>query len=126
MEKGLNTYVIYLDFAMAYDKVDISTLSGKIRSLGIMENIGGLIGRFMANRTQKVKIMDTLLSEIVVRSGVQQDLVMVPILIIIFILDMVIRSLVKSYIYVDDSKLIKAIRNEDNVSQFQDEMEEFY
>ena len=117
--------VLYLDFAKAYDKVDIPTLSGKIRCLGILDNIGSWIGSFMANRTQRVKIRDTLSKEVNVRSGVPQGSVLGPILFLIFIADMGKNSSVKSFLYVDDSKVMMPVSSEDDVRRFQEELEIF-
>ena len=41
--EGKNIDILYLDFAKAYDKVEISTLLYKMRSLGIMGNLGSWI-----------------------------------------------------------------------------------
>ena len=56
LEEGKNVDILYLDFAKAYDMVEISTLLYKMRSLGIMGSLGSWIGSFALNRTQSVKI----------------------------------------------------------------------
>ena len=52
LEYGVNVDVIYLDFAKAFDKVDIDTAIEKIKSYGISGKMLKLFEVFLKSRTQ--------------------------------------------------------------------------
>ena len=80
----------------------------------------------MCNRSQQVKIKDSLSSSVKVKSGVPQGSVLGPILFLIFISYIGKDSPVRSFLYVDDSKLLKEVTGEEDIEKFHDEMEKFY
>ena len=70
LEKSNNVYVIYLDFAKSFDKVDHGILLNKLKKIGINGKIGVWLHNFISNRQQCVAVNGTTSSEAQVRSGV--------------------------------------------------------
>ena len=48
--EGSNIDVVYVDFAKAFDKVDHGVLAFKLRSLGIIGNLGSWLYEFVIYR----------------------------------------------------------------------------
>ena len=62
--------VLYLDFTKTYDKADDYTLIDKLRALGVCGHLGQWLGSFLLERTQSVKIGDTISEKEKIVSGV--------------------------------------------------------
>ena len=60
------------------------------------------------------------------RSGAPQGSILGPILFRLYISDIGHKSDNRAYIYVDDSKVLREIKNESDVIEFQSDLEEFY
>ena len=148
MENGSNMEVVYLDFAKAYDKVDHHLLLLRLREMGITGNIGKWLGSFILERTQYVKVGDEISEGRQIMSGIPQGSVMVPILFIIFVQNMGLDTLstnldtlntnldtkkdehdtknTNAFIYVDDAKVLKEIKNEKDAMNFQEDLQKYY
>ena len=148
MENGSNMEVVYLDFAKAYDKVDHHLLLLRLREMGITGNIGKWLGSFILERTQYVKVGDEISEGRQIMSGIPQGSVMGPILFIIFVqnkgldtlstnLDTLSTNLdtkkdehdtknTNAFIYVDDAKVLKEIKNEKDAMNFQEDLQKYY
>ena len=114
--------VLYLDFTKTYDKADDYTLIDKLRALGVCGHLGQWLGSFLLERTQSVKIGDTISEEEKIVSSVPQGSVLCPVMFIIFISDIQTNSNAMSYIYVDDSKVAMNVSNEEQLNNFQEEL----
>ena len=79
--------VLYLDFTKTYDKADDYTLIDKLRALGVCGHLGQWLGSFLLERTQSLKIGDTISEKEKMVSGVPYGRVIGPIMFIIFISD---------------------------------------
>ena len=102
------TDVIYFDFKKAFDSVSHLKLLSKLQAYGITGNLLAWINNFLSNRTQKVKINNTLSHIVEVSSGVPQGSVLGPTLFLIFINDVcdIFNNLtVSCKLYADDIKL---------------------
>ena len=130
LEDGGNVDIIYLDFAKAFDKVDLSILLRKIQKLGVTGPLGRWLANFLAGRTQAVRVGAGLSSWAQVVSGVPQGSVLGPLLFLIFIADLGagLPSGSPSLLlkYVDDSKLIHPISSPEDVEELQESLEALY
>ena len=95
--------VIYIDFRKAFDSVSHPKLIIKLVSAGISGNLLNWIKAFLTNRTQSVKVADSLSNKIMVTSGVPQGSVLGP------IADILIDLNVTMKLFADDVKMYSVV-----------------
>lgn len=72
MESGIQTDVIYTDFSKAFDSVNHSVLTAKLKTYAICDHLLTGISSYLVNRVQQVKINGFLSNKIPVPYGVPQ------------------------------------------------------
>ncbi len=123
-DNRIQTDLIIMDFAKAFDKVSHSKLIYKLNFYGIQGNTNDWIRSFLSNRTQQV-LLDGESSDIgEVTSGVPQGTVLGPILFLIFINDLpeyVHHSTVR--LFADDAILQKEIHSNQDAILLQEDID---
>lgn len=120
--KGDAVDAIYFDFAKAFDTVPHRRLIGKLRSYGISGNILQWIKSFLEDRTQIVKVNGCKSHPASVLSGIPQGSVLGPILFIIYINDLPDVVHAESYMFADDTKIIKTIKSREDAKSLQSDI----
>ena len=124
---GHNLDVVMLDYAKAFDKINISKLLHKLKSIGIGGEIGKWLGNFLLKRTQRIANEGHLSTESMVLSGVPQGTILGPILFLIYISDIsetLKRSKMSSY--ADDSKVYAQIQTPADSKSLQSDLNNIY
>ena len=122
-----NVDVVYLDFAKAFDKVDLGILLHKVKEMGITGNLGKWIYNFLHERKQFVAAEGALSQESDVVSGVPQGSVLGPILFLIHIADIgkdAAHARVASF--ADDTRVIHAVASRTETEQLQSDLQKLY
>ena len=70
IEEGRCIDIIYTDFSKAFDSVPHTRLLKKVESYGIKSNLLKLIGSFLSNRKQRVRVEGSMSQWIPVTSGI--------------------------------------------------------
>ena len=122
MVKGGVVDAIYLDFAKAFDTVPHSRLLGKLRSYGIGGNILKWIEAFLRNRTQIVKVNGEKSFSAPVLSGIPQGSVLGPLLFVIYINDLPDNINSDSFLFADDTKILRQISSTEDSIQLQGDL----
>ena len=117
----------YLDFRKAFDTVPHQRLIKKLHTYGIRGSILNWITSFLTDRTQFVKINNSVSENMRVTSGVPQGSVLGPTLFIYFINDLP-RVVEKAnvMIFADDTKVFKSVDKSENVSCLQNAIDHMY
>ena len=110
LTKGNDTDSIYLDFAKAFDKVDLDLLLLKLKRYGFQEKLIRWIQSFLTNRDQVVVVNGVHSDSAKVLSGVPQGSVLGPLFFLLFINDLedVVKHSRVSF-FADDTRVSKQI-----------------
>lgn len=121
LDKNIQTDVLYLDFAKAFDSVDHGLILRKLDLYGVKGSMLDWFRDYLTGRMQRVVVDGAASSWSSVTSGVPQGSILGPMLFIIFINDLpdVIPEDTKAEIYADDTKAYRSITSEDDAQHLQ-------
>ena len=80
LDKRIQTDIVYLDFAKAFDRVDHQLLLKKLKNFGISGNLLQWFKNYLTNRHQKVTVLGQSSQPLPVLSGVPQGSILGPLL----------------------------------------------
>jgi hypothetical protein len=122
----LTSFISYLDFAKAFDKVPIKRLLKKVRAHGIHGQVLHWIESWLRGRRQRVVLNGKFSSWEEVLSGVPQGSVLGPLLFVIFINDMddMVSQIDTLKKFADDTKLGKTVRTEKDREELQEALDQ--
>ena len=125
LEDKSQTYVIFLDFAKAFDKVSHLGLLEKAYFYGIRGHTFKWIKSFLDNRSQQVMIDGHFSIDAKITSGVPQGSVLGPLLFLIYINDLpncVQNSVCR--LFADDCILYQRIRTSQDIDKLQADLDQ--
>ena len=116
LDNNIQTDVIFLDIAKAFDSVDHNILLMKLRMYGISGNLDDWFRSYLPGRTQRVVVEGVASEWSPVTSGVPQGSILVPMLFLLFINDLqdAIPQATSTGLYADDAKLYKVITSSED------------
>ena len=120
----LQTDLVVMDFAKAFDKVSHRHLTAKLDHYGIRGSTLKWITSFLANRTQRVVVEGKMSDSAPVTSGVPQGTVLGPILFLIYINDLPSRAQHSTIrLFADDCIIQKIIQTESDCAKLQEDID---
>ena len=103
-ENGQKTGILIWDLSAAFDTLDINLLCSKLEIYGFSQQSAKWFNSFLTNRSQRVKIGQTLSDLVTLNSGVPQGGILSPIIFTLFSADLEFWcKFVKIYGYADDT-----------------------
>jgi hypothetical protein len=119
LDKRIQTDVLYLDFAKAFDRVDHQLLLKKLSDFGVCGNLLSWFQNYLTACHKKVTILGKT-SRIPVLSGVPQGSIFGPLLFLVYVNYLPEKSTTSSVaLFADDTKCYHAIRTTDDVKALQ-------
>ena len=116
--------VAYIDYAKAFDKVDIKILLGKLGKYGVRGRLLKWIEAFLTGRSQKVALEGKFSRSEPVLSSVIQGSVLGPLLFILYIADLVDWTSGHPLTFADDTKNRRAIKELEDQDALQKDLDD--
>ena len=121
-DEGIETDVIYLDFAKAFDTVPHQRLILKLRRAGIRGKVVSWVESFLRNRRQRVVLRNGHSNWREVISGVPQESILGPILFLIYVNDIPDSLMATAKMFADDTKVYNKIKSLSDCEALQEDL----
>ncbi len=102
IDSGKLTGIIHLDLNKTFATVDHKLLLRKLKRYGVTDVELDCMQDYLSNRTQMIKIGDTLSDEMPIPFGIRQGSILEPLMFIMYINDFPIAVRAQIVMYVDD------------------------
>lgn len=122
MDSKMQTDMIVLDFAKAFDKVSHPRLLHKLRHYGIKGKHNQWITAFLESRTQAVVLENKYSDKVDVTSGVPQGSVLGPVFFLIYINDITDNMQSTIRLFADDCTIYRPINNKNDQQILQSDL----
>ena len=127
LENGINVDVVYLDFAKAFDKVDLLITMKKLNDIGIKGKLGHWIHAFLTNRKQVIMVNQCKSQPRDVISGVPQGSVLGHLLFLVLLGD-IDQDVAKAYVssFADDTRVVLGTNSKEDMEELQKDLDSIY
>ena len=127
LEEGWNVDVVYLDFAKAFDKVDLNIVLQKLHDLGVVGKLFCWIRGFLVGRRQCVTVGGIKSEFVPVVSGVPQGSVIGPLLFLVLLRDIDTGiSYANVASFADDTRVSAGIKTTEDAVKIQADLDRIF
>ena len=125
LDNGLQTDVVFMDIAKAFDTVDHSKMLQKLQKYGFSGSVLLWFKNYLCERLQRVTVHEATSQSLPISSGVPQGSLLSPFLFSIYINDLSnhLSSSTGVGLFADDTKLYKAVQNPSDALVLQDDIQ---
>ena len=127
LDEGKGVDVVYLDFAKAFDKVDLGIVLHKLHSLGVRGKLGAWLASFLLGRSQTVIVNGRKSNPQPMISGVPQGSVLGPLIFLVLLGDIdkdVSHAFLSSF--ADDTRVGKDFSSPADVQLLQEDLDHIF
>ncbi|CAB3989548.1 Hypothetical predicted protein [Paramuricea clavata] len=124
LDKRVQTDIIYLDFAKAFDRVDHHLLVRKLKKFGIGGTLLKWFEDYLTNHHQRVTVLGKTSHSLPVLSSVLQVSILGPLLFVIYVNNLLQETSTSSIaLYADDTKCYRPVRSHKDEQYLQKDLD---
>ena len=117
IDNGLISAVLFLDLKKAFDTIDHSILTSKMKLYGVQPKTLSWFSGYLSQRSQRTMVNGVLSDSNIVTCGIPQGSILGPLLFLLYINDLPNSNLVSNVrMYADDTSLTYASSSPDELS----------